>query len=337
MTPPSPRLPHPGLLLACAVALVLTACRAGGAGDVDAREAARIASRVADWPRAARLWHELWMRSGYVDSEAAREAARAIAANGDRAGAKGLLRSQVARFGGDAPLLTELGALQLADGEAAPARASFEAALALDPSDTRAATGLAQLYRQSGEDERAIATVRSATRLAAGVPDAKSLGDSATPETWLELARASLNLGELDEACAAFRVAYASLTPEPKDALRLARALLASEDAPPALLDDAQAWLQAAQSQQPNDSRLHRVSASLLLARGAPLDAKLPARRAVELDPGDVDAIIVLVSVLQASGDPAGAAQILEHGLALPLVGDERGRLEALRAPPDAP
>jgi tetratricopeptide (TPR) repeat protein len=361
-------LPPKGIVLVLALVCEVASCRTPPAGDRP-REAARIATDVGDWPRAAALWHELWQHSGHLDAEAAREAARAIAATGDRAGAKALLRSQLARGGDDAAASSQLGALELADGEHDRARASFERALALAPGDTRAAVALAQLYRLTGEDARALATVQGATRHAAAMAALAAeapTGESAPPavgarteavgsrggaaaaraaardaaseaalerDAALELGRVSLKLGRYAEALVAFERAYADPDQPvvPADALALASAFLTAGKGQWPLAASLLGWLQRARAAEPNRSDLPLASARLYDALGRPEDAAQAARSAVELDPGDVDALVLLVTSLRAAGRVDEAERALAHGFALDLDSAERARLVALK------
>jgi tetratricopeptide (TPR) repeat protein len=366
-------LPPKGFVLVLALVCAASSCRTPPAGDRP-REAARIATDVGDWPRAAALWHELWQHSGHLDPEAAREAARAIAATGDRAGAKALLRSQLARGGDDAAASSQLGALELADGEHDRARASFERGRALAPGDTRAAVALAQLYRLTGEDARALATVQGATRYAAamaalaaeaptgagapssvgaraegagsaavgpkgGAAAARAAARDAASEAALErdsalaLGRVSLRLGRYAEALAAFERAYADPGQPvvPADALALASAFLTAGEGQWPLAASVLGWLQRARAAEPNRSDLPLASARLYDALGRPEDAAQAARSAVELDPGDVDALVLLVTSLRAAGRVDEAERVLAHGFALDLDSAERARLVALK------
>jgi len=357
-------LPPKGIVLALALLGATSSCRTVTPVDRP-REAARIATDVSDWPRAAALWHELWQRSGHLDPEAAREAARAIAATGDRAGAKALLRSQLARGGDDAAAFTQLGALELADGEHDRAQASFERALALAPGDTRAAVALAQLYRLAGDDARALATVQGATRYAAamaalaadsapaaGAPTQPRAGTAAVGsggsasatraaageadlerDAALELGRASLRLGRYADALVEFERAYADPRQPvaPADALALASAFSTAGEGQWQRASSVLGWLQRARDAHPNRSDLPFATARVYDALGRPDDAAQAARRAVELDPGDVDALVLLVTSLRAAGRADEAQRALAHAFTLDLESDERARLVALK------
>jgi len=318
--------------LRCAIFALLCgahACQAPSPAQ-DPREVARLAVELGDDRRAVHLWTQLWQASGHADLEAALEAARAVARTGDRAGALAILRHHVARFPDAGPAWSELGAQALAAGDAAAAEAAFVAARALQPEDTRAAAGLAQLLRERGEPERALEVLEATAVAARARVTSEAPAPAADPRMAEERGRAALAAGRYREALPAFRDAFAVLPAARRsraDLLALAAALAALPEPRWADAERPLQWLAEARAAGPNDAALPRAIASVYRALGRPADTVEPAREALARDPGDLDALALLLAALAALGRHEEHAAAAAHAEALALTPEERARV----------
>ena len=313
------------------VALFLcSACASPPNAHETSREAARVASEVRDWPRAATLWSELWFDPASSDSEAAFETARALAATGDRSSALRVMQSRVARTPGDLEAMEYVGLLERDLGRLEAARVTLERVHAQDPGRRRTSEALADLRHQVGDELGALHAARRG--LAADLSD----GYDPTIEAQRRVALAAARLGHTAEALAAWSAVFDRGAGGADDAVGAARLVLATapEEPEAGWQPDPRAarWLSAAIEARPGRSDMLRAAAELAVLSGNTERVAGFARRALETDPGDVESLALLVEALWASGDDEGAERILEHGRRLVLEPEQRVRLEALAA-----
>lgn len=280
----------------------------------------------------------MWLAAGCDDPEAAVEAGRALAANGDAESACALLDAQLGRGGPHARVLAARGGLELAGGDAAAAQATFEAALALDPQQERAAVGLAELLTAAGDHTGAHATLERAFGVggvtaadAARRAEATGTQGGAGAAIALARARAAHGLGRAEEALGHYAAAFRLTEPSAEDALAAAADALA---APSSARAEVVTWLARASRLQPNRADLFGARAAVLAAEGRLGPAIDAAHRALELEPGDGEAAVRLVELLNRAGRSNEADGVRDHALRLELPAALRERLRA--TPPDS-
>lgn len=208
---------------------------------------------------------------------------------------------------GDAPAALDLGTALLNGGDATGALPWLERAVAGLPADARAAFRLGTALHALGRYEQAAAAFAAATHLQ---PD--------WAQAWHNLASAHGARQAYPEAIAAARQATV-LRPADAEA-HVALALLYSNLFDPSSLEAGLDAARAALALAPGHAAAHRTAAMLHRKKGEGAAAEFHARRAVELDPQDADAVQLLGEQQVFNGDPRAAVDTFraaaERGLA---------------------
>jgi tetratricopeptide (TPR) repeat protein len=231
------------------------------------------------------------------------------------------------------------------------AEADFLLGTRLDPQDPEVFFGLGSFYRDDGHVEAALLAFRKAleldpnhrrTLLAAGkllhlhrreseaLPLLQRLlaFPEQDPDALYRLGQCLLDRGRSDDARRIFQ-RYRALMPRDAEgplaeASALWRSLGEAKAAPPAQAEEVLALLAAAAALAPGDPRPPFNSATFLEDRGERGQAVALYRRALELDPDHVPALLNLGRMLAAGGEEDEARRLLER--ALPLLRDSRER-----------
>ena len=207
----------------------------------------------------------------------------------------------------DVPAALDLGTALLNGGDAQAALPWLRQAVAGLPSDARAAFRLATAAYAAGQYDEACEGFATATRL-----------QPAWVEAWSNLAAAHGAVQAYPAAIAAARQAV-SLQPDGAE-VHVALALLLSNLFDAASLD---AGLQAASralALAPAHAAAHRAAALLHRKRGDGARAEAYARKAVQLDPMDKEAVQWLGEQQVFNGDPAAAVRTFEEAAARGLT-----------------
>lgn len=225
-----------------------------------------------------------------------------------------------------------LGQTLVAQGDGRGARAALERAVQLEPGLTSAQQSLARLYADLRDDR---ATIETGLRALEGAPDdlrlrvlvAQALArqgrvDEAVglvggipperrdAETWNALGRLEIGRDDFDAARRALAEALARAPTEPK----VIEALL-QVDAAQGRADESAARIADALAERPDEARLHRLAGDAALLLQDAKAAEQSYRRAIELDPNDVDAYARLAGALQAAGKPESMLSTYEEAL----------------------
>ena len=233
--------------------------------------------------------------------------AEALMAGGDAPAAAAALAGRATYFEGDAAVRDALGQVRAAQGQHAQAAAAFREASTLAPQDAAVRERLALSLIAAGEpaeaavllenlvadpanaDRASLHAALGEARLARKQPDAARAAfqkaarlDAGSPATWLGIAKASLDAGELSRADAALRRA-AALDPD-SPALRLmAGYVRLRQDRP----REAMAEFLRAADADPSDPLPHAMVALCLKQLGRDGEAAAHVGRALDLDPAD--------------------------------------------------
>jgi len=194
----------------------------------------------------------------------------------------------------------ELGLTQIEVGKQQEAIATLEHAVAIDPDMAEAHNTLGGLWLARGDTAKAETAVREAIRICPEFADAhKNLG------TLLSAA------GDLTQSCHHFEIA---LRLEPR--LASARYHYAVALARMRRFDAAQKQAEWTLRDDPKNAEAHQVLAALLAGKGRRSEAVAEYRSALSLRPDLGRALVGLAQVLVASGDKAGATELLERATA---------------------
>jgi tetratricopeptide (TPR) repeat protein len=301
-------------LLALAALALLGACRS----TPDSRaavEAAEAATRTEDWPRAAELWTEVHVSSGGTDRRAYLESARALHEAGDPTSACGMLRQGLAVFPDDAELLALHGRVLRQCGFRRAAEDTYARAVEVDPQNADALLALAELRLDLGLEHTAIAPLERLVELTGGDAHTLSLlgrvqaveGDPVA--AWRSFERA-IELGA-DDVPTLVQAGHLSTLPRVR-----------SEE--PGALEEGEGWLERAVALDPQATRAHFLLGLTQEELGRLVEALASYRRAVETDPGCVEALTNLAVLYARIGDAGGTSEMVAR--ALRIEGDPARR-----------
>lgn len=316
----------PALARALASALVLgfllPACQAPTlrARQADA-EAAERATRSGDWPRAAELWHAVYVAQGGSEVRAYHETARALLHTGDHDSACAMLDQGLLVFPDD-PDLLELRARVLSEsGFRRAAEESLARVVTRHPDRTSALGALARIRMQLGLEHAAVGPLRRLIELTGG--DA---------QTHQMLADALRLTGRKTEAFAFYRTALELGASQHGLLLQAAQLAVDPEvrAADPEALFLAAAWLDRVAAEDPQSTRAHFVRALLCEALDRQEQAIVHYRRAVELDLTFLDAIVNLALLHAERGEVEPTREMVGRALELEQRHGRRAALEAL-------
>jgi predicted TPR repeat methyltransferase len=208
----------------------------------------------------------------------------------------------------DADAYAQLGDVQLARGETEQAMASYQRAIALDPTHVNSHNNLATLLGRQGKLDEACASLQKVLALDPNHYDAHC-----------NLGNVLLHQGKLDEAFNSFQRAIA-LNPDHLHALNNLGALLERQGR----LDEAFASLRKALSLSPNHCSAHNNLSRVLQKQGRFEEAIVSCRRVLAIRPDDVKAHENLGLALQSKGELSEAAshykRAIELGTANPMI-----------------
>lgn len=163
-------------------------------------------------------------------------------------------------------------------------------------------SNLAELYRQAGEPEKAIAAYRNGLRL--GTDDV---------QTRAALAQALYRLGRCDEALDLLEALVSRDGSPAENVLRAYAGCLLNTGQARRAVD----WLVRGTNQRPESAALWLLLAEAFGATGDVQSALNAARKAVSLTPRSVDAFVVLAGVHLRADDVVAAEQAVRKALAL--------------------
>jgi len=280
--------------------------------------------------------------------QSGREAAEAKMEQKDFDGARPLLEKYLKQNPGDARALFDLGYLEDAAGNQAPAAADYRKAIAADPKQFEAHLALGLLLAHQSKFEEAKVQVQQATLLEAPNPAAQAEAF----RTLARLDRASDPPAARDALVAALRISAET----PADLLLTAQIAEANDDnelaqtayqnllaihppAPPVVAaeatsglaqlllkerkySDAEPLLKSALERDPRDPGLNAQLVAALLGQGKS-DQALPVLEALQqLEPGNASVDQMLADAYSQAGHPEKAAPIYAR-MVLAHPGDE--------------
>jgi cellulose synthase operon protein C len=241
-------------------------------------------------PVRARAVLEPWLqRAGTLDSQTLLLAGETYLANGDVAQASEFFQraAKADETRSRAVAHTRLGQIALAGGRAEEGLRDLATASALDPELRHADLALISSYMRSGEFDKALEAARNLEK--------RQPKDALSHQVL-----GMVHLGKRDPA-AARRSFVRALELDPAY-LPAARAL-GTLDVDEGKTDDARRRFAAMIQKNPRSASLHLALAEVLARSGAPVSEVLPTlQRAVEADPGSVDARLALITAQRQSG-----------------------------------
>jgi tetratricopeptide (TPR) repeat protein len=229
---------------------------------------------------------------------------------GDLEGAKKLLADYTARNPKDAVSYAMLGEIDLRQKRYGEAIEATKKALANDPNATKLYAQLADAYTGAGN---ATAAAEARAKVGTGVP---ALGDP----IMLGLMQTQVTPAPAAPAQAKAQDAQPSVSPTALRTLTPAREaefLLATGQ-----YDSARQKLESAMRSRPNDSELLYTYARVEAADGKLEQAKSRAQSAVEANPRDPVAWVVLGRVLEMAKDDRGAQEAYERSIGIDAKSD---------------
>lgn len=329
--PVLPRIPArlliPGPLLlvsALLVAPALCGCQAPvlRAHRVDA-VAAEEATLKGDWPRAAELWHAVYLAQRGSEVRAYYETALALLHTGDRDSACAMLDQGLLVFPSH-PDLLELRARVLAEsGFRRAAEESLAKVVAEQPERISALNALVRIRMQLGLEQAALEPLHKLIELTGG-----------NAELYRLLADALRQTNRPVEAFAAHRLAIEQGAEG--HSLLLQGAQLAVQEsvraAEPDALALAERWLDRVVAEDPQRTQAHFVRALLCEELGQPEQAIAHYRRAIELDLTSLEALTNLALLYAERGEVEPTREMVDRALELEERPGRRAALKALIA-----
>jgi tetratricopeptide (TPR) repeat protein len=212
-----------------------------------------------------------------------------------------VLAAAVALAPADAHLAAAVGDNLARRGNLAPAEAAFARASMLAPGNAAIRRAHADVVGLLGRGPEAIALARLAVDL-----------EPNRAENHSYLGHQLSRNGQLDEAERSLRRAM-ELDPEHMDSYRILADVFARKGQRP----EAIGVLRSLLKKRPNDARAQAILADLLVAatRAASAEAETALRRALELDPGQINARLSLIELLAPKQDRRGARALVRAGL----------------------
>jgi Flp pilus assembly protein TadD len=310
------RLRFTGLLVGVGLCLgaLLCACRSTPEPRT-ALEAAEAATAAQNWPRAADLWTQVHLAADGRDARAYLESARALFHTGDASSASGMLRQGLLVFPDDLELLRFHGYVQRQSGFRRAAEDCYARALAIDPSCAEALRALAEVRMELGLEHAALEPLERLIELTGG--DASTLallgrvqfveGDPVA--AWRSFERA-IELGDL-ELDTLMQAGNLCTLPRVRAAVPEAAARGVE-------------WLELAVERNPQATRAHFLLGLSCEELGLVDQARGHYRRAVETDPGCIEALTNLAVLYATVGDNGGTSEMVAR--ALEIEGDPARR-----------
>lgn len=244
---------------------------------------------------------------------------------GRQSDALALYQSAITANPANADLLVALGDYQLARGNVITATQTYQQAVRLAPADVDARAALAKAYGWQGQFQQAEKTLNDSIGLVAGSP---------TP--YVALGDYYLGRQNWDAAISAYRNA---LTKSPADVLAhqgIIKSYLGQKQTQAAVAE-SQAWMKSAPGGDPQPLLALGLSQR---AAGDLEGSTATYQRVIEQWSGNVDGYLGLAQTLQAQGQFAQAASILERAMAVapsvPEVYLEHGQTQEVLGNTDA-
>jgi predicted O-linked N-acetylglucosamine transferase (SPINDLY family) len=313
------------------------ACRTLLASDPDAAEGLLLLGEIevarGDNSAAAAAWRRaISLRPG--DAAMHRRLAALLLQGGETAEALPLLRRALDLEPDHPRALNNLGQAMILDGDAAAAVALLERAIEREPAYAAAHYNLGLALMRMGNVERALGSFRQACKInpqfvAAWVQAARAArqrGERASslellaralelrgadPELLVERGSVLLEMSRHGEALEDFLAASQIAGPSKAARLGCAEALAAV-----GRLGESLTILGELASADPTDADVLAARAQAWLRNDATAPAESDARRALELKPTSVNALVSFGWVRLAVNDPAGALQAFERACA---------------------
>lgn len=312
---------------AVALGLSLTACmsssgRTDEIPDEVTPEIARASEQARQYERAAELWARLHLDSGGTELEPYLGCGRSLLQAGEVRGACAIVEQGLAVFPRNVDLYLLQGEILSAANFHRAAERCYETAVILDRSRAEAQLGLGRVRVELGLNHKALEPLDAA--LALQPDDLETLRLFALASEGAELTvqafEARRRLLELEQSPTPYRyVSTARLAFHPDvrasypDALELARV-----------------WIQQAIELDPQDSEAHYLLACDLALRGLHEAARASFLRAVEVDPGNLEALSELAEYYHQQGDMDEADRFARMALELERDRRRRALLESL-------
>lgn len=242
--------------------------------------------------------------------------------------AEALLWDVLARHPENAEALNLLGSIRLQQKRYAESETLLRRAISLAPDLLPARTNLTRLYHAQGEADKELAELLEAGRLAPGDAEIncalaaayvkqndyhralealERIPHAHRSDAALPLLEASyLGLGQVDEARSLTSEVAARAAKNPGLPIDFANVLLDFD-----LVNDALAMLETAQKQQAPTSQLYFAMGRARDRKGEIALAQKDFRRAVDLNPSSVDALLALARLLASQGQWEKSVELL--------------------------
>lgn len=317
----------------CAVAAIcsLPACFSVG-GDSSAipdevtPELARASEQARQYDRAVELWGRLHLDSRGQALEPYLGRGRSLLRIGDVRGACAVVEQGIVVFPREPDLYLLYGEILSEANFHRAAERSYESAVSLDGSRHAAQFGLGRVRAELGLSHKALEPLRKALELEPDDLESLRLYARASEDAGLELQafEARRRLLELERNPTAYRyVTTARLAFHP-DVL----------ECYPDALDLAHTWIQRAIELDPQDSEAYYLRACELEMRGRHAEAREALMRAVEIDPGNLQALSELAENHHLYGQVDQADRFARMALDLEQDRRRRAYLETLLLEP---
>lgn len=304
-----------------AIGLPLSSCGSSGSRedtmpDEVTMEIARASERARQYDRSAELWARLLIDCGGTQLEPYLGCGRSLLAIGDVRGACEVVEQGLNVFPRSIDLYLLHGEILSAASFHRAAERCFETAVQIDPRNHAAQLGLGRVRLELGLSHKALDPLRAALALQPDDQTSLRLGALAAEDAGLavEAFDARRRLLELEAHPTAYRyVSTAQLAFHPD-----VRAWY------PNSLGMARPWIARAIELNPQDSEAHYLRACDLALRGEHEAARDSFLRAIEVDPGNLEALTDLAANYHQHGDAQQADRFAR--MALSLERDRRRR-----------
>jgi tetratricopeptide (TPR) repeat protein len=317
------------LLALCAVAfgLPLTACTSGKKRtdeipDEVTPEIARASEKARQYERSAELWARLHIDSGGRELEPYLGCGRSLLAVGDVRGACAIVEQGLTVFPREVDLYLLHGEILSAASFRRAAERCYENAVILDRQSADAQLGLGRVRVELGLNHKALTPLSEALQMRPDDQETLRLYALASEEAGLEVQAfdARRKLLALEERPTAYRyVSTARLAFHPE-----------VRESYPDALDLAQPWILQAIELDPQDSEAHYLQACEFELRGRHDAARVSFLRAVEVDPGNLEALTELANQCHRQGELTEADRFARMALELERDRRRRALLESL-------
>ena len=269
---------------------------------------AEAASLAGDWPRAAELWHEVYLSEDPKTPRPILETANALYQAGDSESACGMLDQGLQLFPYDVELLEYKGMLLERCGYQRAAESIYARLVAVSPDHVAALSALARLRLGLGLERAAEEPLQHLVKI--GRADAV---------VYEQLAEVQLVRGRPLNALESYGKAIELGSDDP--VVLLTAAQLACEPGVTERYESSEScaldWLTKLVDAYPQYTTGHYRRGELLARLGRMEEAKQALRRAVETDPSHLQALVQLVRLHAADGEADPARALASRALEL--------------------